>query len=384
MKIMDSGANNILANKLYVDYIAKQLEELIITHINESNAHKALYKQRCGDNIDTKSYDLSSIEIDGTIKAKDVEEDSTHKFISEYTLDIINSFPSIEEFVHRAEILDEKVIESINTKIDKIINSPYSLNKLKTVAAFLREEPNMEKIVEILSSKLDADDFIDHLSMEGHLTSLDRHNLKTLNDIIRNGGIDWESDIILNKPSTYKAKGGDCDTINGKTIDDISNRQFEDLIIGYDKSNYRPNNGIMDIEEFSKYPNISIRSGKYSMDKLLLKNNTLIGSGKDNCILRVNLSNIYSSSIRDIKFFSSNIRIYDSVELTNCHFSNCSITLVQTQCSIIKNCLFDHSDIKYEGLITNNIIKDNIFDDQFVKYLGGNNIISDNLIKKNK
>jgi hypothetical protein len=239
----------------------------------------------------------------------------------------------------------------------------------------------MDKFMNELSMKLDAEDFISHLRSDNHISSADRIALKKLIEL--SAGIDWNSDIIKNKPKSLPANGGNADTLSGYKVKDIINRQHEDYIVGSDnKCDIKlTNDTMLSMEDASLYPLIKFKSGKYFIDRMVLKNNTLIGSGKHNCFINANNITINSSFISHIKFIDSNICIYDNTEIENCEFDNSSISLVGEQCIVIKNCTFRGSELKYENILNNSIIVNNIFDYAFTKFLGGNNIIKDNITR---
>ena len=114
---------------------------------------------------------------------------------------------------------------------------------------------------------------------------------------------------------------------------------------------------------------------------MVTKNNTIIGSGRHNCIISANNLLIQSSSISHIKFIDSNVRISSNTEVENCEFENSTVSLVGEHCISIKSCNFNKSPLKYETAISGCFIVDNIFDYPFVKFIGGNNVIKDNIIK---
>lgn len=409
----DEGTIEKLVSKDYVDYIAKQLEEMIVEHENDStSAHKSLIKART-NNLD-KSFDeedivLGNINNKEKVLASEIDEDSKHRFVSDALLRILKDKPTRKDMELSFDEIKQALKQYIDDRIDTIINTPDSIDKVKDLMNLIEEDVNMTKVLAILGNKVSNEDFNKHIESNSHLTNNDRKALNLLIDFISTGGADWNAksgaaNEIKNKPDSLPANGGNADTVGGYSPKDLVNKRSEDIIIGIEDESYDPSEVDLLVDKnsmnidviFNKikhldYGSVKIRKGNYIFNGYSFHSTdrvSLIIDGNDCVFMSINGTEIVLDNnlkLSNINFDYSDIVIKNDNDIRDCHFSNCNVIAEGSMRNIIKNCRFDNCTISFDksqpcidNIFTENIIKKC----NYVKYLGGNNVINNNVIIK--
>ena len=284
----------------------------------------------------------------------------------------------------------------------KIINTPNVINKLRDISNILNEDKATEALLNVLAYKLNINEFEEHIESVTHMSNNDRKALNILIKCLKEGFADWNAEdnqynCIKNKPIALPADGGNADTVNNHGINDLINKYDYDVVIGTSGERYSKDscdlyaeNGIIDKDKFTslmktlKYDGIVLfKRGLFKIDNIDGKLGTIIFEGMDRRLSFIETANYLNTTdyiFKNIGFVDSKIIIGSGCEITNASFNNCDIVFDNTMASTIMNCNFYNCRIEYKGSLMNNIIKFNRFTQTNpIKYIGGNNIISENI-----
>lgn len=407
VKIEDAqtSEDSQLASVAFVKEVAKSIMDNLIAHANNVNtAHTPEYIDSVSDisypQTTSKDLDVGLAELP-TIKAIDIETDSTHQFISDTVLNILKSKPSNIDLSVAMDDVRNELKATINNTYEKLINTPDALQKLHDISYILQEDASLQTLMNLLASKATAEELATHMNSVYHLSSNDRKALNLLLRFIKEGCADWDADkdapnYIRNKPSALPADGGNADTVKGYEIDSLLNRRHEDFIIGAEGYGYEESEVDSFVssdssnvnEAFALIPDgkTYLRAGVYILKSLILSGDSytkyLIGDGSRTILNTKTIilnSNIY---LRDFIIANSNVRIRSDCNLDNIQFANCNVIMDESTGSSIKNCTFD-ADCTFEwnGRCQNNILVYNRILATFSNwnYIGGGNIIKDNI-----
>lgn len=404
-------AKQLIPSKEYVDNIAKQLEDKLISHINNStNPHDTLSKI-VSSGLDT-SYTAEKMPVEekrSKITLEDIPTNSENGFVSQATLMSLKERPTLLEVRKLIDDARESISVSIQNRFDEMLNMEDCMDKIKTLISIIREDDTLGNIMKVLTEKTDRDKFVEHVASELHLTNPDRKALNVLVQMCTLGFADWNAkptdpNYIKNKPESLPANGGNADTVKNYPVEKLINKSPVDLIIGdengsYDKDkvdhyikiDYSNIEDIINLIQNNHGGKIVLRKAIYMFKELRIcdgrKENDydiiLIGEGNNTIISHTDITVNNNVKIRDVSFEDSNLHIGSNCEFDNCKFNSCTIYLEGSVCSSIRNCNFKNCTMIYNGCCTGNIIVYNRFiNHNGVQLLGKDNIVHNNLFIK--
>ena len=337
------------------------------------------------------------------VLARDIKTDSEHKFISDGILATMVDKPSKFEVNEMINSSKEELNKKINETYMRIINTTNVIKKLRDISTILNEDKALDGLLSTMAYKVNMEDFENHCISYTHMNNNDRKALNILIKCLSGGFADWnaapdEYNSIKNKPESLPANGGNADTIANHNIKDLINKDDYDIIIGSSAEKYSKDScdiyaidGNIDQETFTSllsnlntyYGFILFKRGVYNIDLINTYTSAFNFNGIDHRAVYITAKdsiNIRNSVFTNMTFKDSKVYIGSSCEINNVSFVNCNIILDNTVASNIINCKFDNCTIIYNGSIINNIIKFNRYiRTKPIVYVGGNNIISENI-----
>ena len=283
----------------------------------------------------------------------------------------------------------------------RIINTPNVINKLRDISTILNEDEVVNGLLNTLSYKLNMDDFNAHTKSSTHMNNNDRKALNVLLKCLIGGFADWNAadgayNTIKNKPESLPANGGNADTVANHSIKDLINKDDYDIVIGDSRQKYSEDScdiyakdGNIDDEAFQSLIKslingiILFKRGVYNINTIDSYKELRIINGVNSRLSLITAKDfvrINNSIYNNIGFVDSKIYIESECEINNVTFTNCDIVIGNSTGTNIISCRFNNCRIKIDGYMTNNIIKFNRFiQTKHITYLGGNNIISENI-----
>lgn len=393
----------------YIDEIVSMIENAFKNHINESCPHSDSSKGFEGFQTisPTKVDKMPTGEEVTTIKAEDVQEDSSHKFISETQLQIFKDKPSKLDMENAITDLRNEIKSTINASYDRLLNMPNALEQLRDIAYILQEEESLGRLMELISGKVSADELREHAKSVTHLNNNDRKALNLLLSFIKEGCADWTAskdapNYIRNKPTSLPANGGNADTVRGYQIEKLLTKRSDDLIIGFDLEAYKYSREEVDymveldnsntaevMNMLTAYEGkVAIRRGIYIVKDSMIDwvrgdkcNNDLIITGAmSNTYLAFDVRVSGHITLRDLYFANSTVMILRDVKVENVTFDNCEIVMKDSYCCTIRGCTFKGCTFTYLGSCINNFIVENRYTKPMsLSYAGGNNMIYGNM-----
>ena len=378
----------------YINELTKMVEDALVSINPEFNGFAS---------IKTKTEELPvGIKEMPTISASDIVTDSSHKFVNKAVIETMVDKPTkfeVEQSIEEAKKEIEDKIEKIYTRI---INTPDVINKLRDINTLLNEEDLVDGVLSILAYKTNNDDFNHHTASQNHINNNDRKALNILLKCLISGFANWDAkegdfNAIKNKPESFLANGGNADTVANHGIRDLINRDDYDIVVGSNLENHTEdscdfyakdcdvdtNKLNKAIECIRKSGMILFKRGYYNLDSIELDCKChIIINGADSRLtwLYLNTTKMNNVSCNNIAFNKSKINIKSNCEFRNVRFTNCEIILNNSENCKIIDCVFNNCTIKVKGSIMNNIIVFNrLIDTTPMTYIGGNNIIKDNL-----
>jgi hypothetical protein len=285
------NTNYFIASKGYVDDLIKQLEDILIDHMNNyGSAHDPVNKVTT-NSVNTTEYTVEKLDSSSnsttsdTVKASDVVTDAENGFISQSTLMSLKQRPTSLEVSKQIDEARDAINNSVQERMDELLNTEYSMTKIKDLINIIKEDNLLEGLSYALSSKLPLDEFTKHINSAIHLDNNDRKALNVLIALTQYGSFaDWnasENDytFIKNKPNSLPANGGNADTVGGLDLKYLVNKQSSDLIIGIEgyseyKADIFINDDYSNIDDVKSaitdmlYGKIDLKSGVYVFDTL--------------------------------------------------------------------------------------------------------------------
>lgn len=394
-KNQDPNENLELITKQYLDFIIKQFEDLL-TRTN----YQLIY-------LDKSSESLNLSELIEQPKVE-VQSINTEDSINMLKLD---EKLSTTDFNTKIEEIKSDINRTINSKFNDILNNKDILDKLKLITSILNNCENADELLTQITSSVN--EFLDNHEKSGlHLSSLERIALDKLLKI--DYYADWNADkntpnYILNRPDSLPANGGNAETLDGYSLEEVINHQIERLVIGSDNSYYTEKqvdvfleNG--DMKDFlntlfienksddiptnkilSAYGKISIREGKYYLPSDLKLNQTIselifTGCGDSTRLHNGTVEIDSGICFNDLQFNNCVIILNKNPRFNNVIFKNCNISINDCDQLSITNCRFDNCVIVYTDRMYNSIITQNILNDSSsIEYIGGNNVVMGNV-----
>ena len=396
--------NKDLVTKEYVNDLIKNICDILTNHINnKDNAHtidddslvdiKDIFETTNDNNV----VSLKNITTrDTEITIDDIALDANHKFISEDQIDEFSNKASKEELIEELEKYKADIRKELNEKFDHILNSKDILDKLKIISRALEDDEKLNTTLDSLVSS-SKEILNEHVNDSVHLSTDDRIAINKLLKFINIGCADWdaketEPNYIRNKPESFKANGGNADTIDNCKLEDIRNRQLERIIIGHDdratyklsktaldkdclETIYSVNNGIIGFTEDAFIISDIFKPKSKDIGELIFR-----GCGKGTLL---NIDSFITSeniTLENITLYGSNITVNSKTTFRNVNFVNCDITFSDNS-NLIKiiDCDFNKNELHFNGSLFNSIIKDNIFKSTDFKFIGDSNIIKNNI-----
>ena len=393
-KIYSVNSEEKIPSVEYIEAIVKMIEsELKSLDINFSG-------------FKTVNANMEELNTDkANIPANNIKTDTKHRFINEALLTTFASKPSMFQIEQLIEDLKKEIDTKINESYMKIINTPNVINKLRDIASILYEDSNdANRLISTIAEKATIDQLEEHIASHIHMNNNDRKALNILLKCVTNGFIDWNADegsinAIRNKPLSLPANGGNADTVSNHNINDLINKNTEDIVIGRTSKKYSKDecdlfaiDGVINQEEFEsaikkiEYGTVLFKTGEYYLNKInaqYIRKLPVVFSGmhrKLSTIIAKESVTMYNTSFENIGFKDSNISINSYNDLSNVEFKNCNIVLHKSEECNINSCTFIDCEISIDGPIMNNIIVHNRFiNTKPIIYLGTSNIIKENI-----
>lgn len=379
----------------YINEIVKMIEDELISQNNEFAGFSSIKADREVLPINIKKKH--------EIFAKDIKTDSNYKFISDGILATIAGKPTkfeVEQYIDNSKL---EMKDYMNTIYNRIINTPNVINKLRDISTILNDDEVSAGLINTLANKINLDDFEYHTKSHVHLDNNDRKALNILLKCLINGFADWNAvgddyNAIKNKPESLPANGGNSDTVANHGIKDLINRDDYDIVVGsslerYSKDscdiytnesllNYEDIKNIIDNSNTTRI--IYFKRGYYNIDNIIISYKpTMIINGADcrlSTIHAYDYVQFNNTVIKNIGFEDSVVFIGSDCEFRNVKFNNCTIVLDNCVACNISDCVFEKCVIEYKGSLMNNIIKFNRYiKTKPIVYVGGNNIITENI-----
>lgn len=390
-------ASDQLPSIEYINELVKMIEDKFANTETEN----------CGfPSIKIKTEELPvGIKEQGTVLAKDIKLDSQHKFVNNALLSAI-SYKASKFDVDRAIDNTKNDLKSYMDEIyTRIINTPNVINKLRDISVILNEDKELAGLLNALADKLNIEDFNEHIVSTTHMNNNDRKALNVLIKCLTDGFADWNAEdgainYIKNKPESLPANGGNADTVANHSIKDLINKDDYDIVIGTSTEKYSKDSCdiyakdcVIDpyeleeaLESMKGSGIILFKRGYYCLEhaglNIVCKSHRIF-NGVDSRLSWIHTdrdTHIDNATFKNIGFDRTKIYINSNCDIKDVRFSNCEIILNKSEGCNITDCIFDNCTFKIEGNMINNIIKFNRFiKTRPIQYIGGNNIISENI-----
>jgi len=401
----ETGESQLVVSKEYVDIRLNRLENAIMQHIKDSDKAHTLDAKLNTESpalLDKEQYtDIYIPKSTDPIKAQDIKTDAEHKFISQTQLEVFKNKASISE----AQALINNSINEIKSQFNamyiNLLNKPDAVKKLKDLISLIDESETLDQIMASFSTKVSKEELDEHATNSVvHVNSVDRKALDILIGLIKDGTFDK----IKAQSLDFVKAAENAINLDGMTSDEVRSRGKYVKIYGVDGyvDPFRvdvlfPGQQYLD-NEIAKQ-NFINTSGKvlfaesfYNIDTFYLNrsNNmndlTIEGCGSGT-IINVKYLQANNVLFRDLTISGNdteNLRsaiISSNVIFENVTFDKVDITLSASKYCRFKNCIFKNCRFTMTGVCIGNIIKECIFiKTSTPKYIGGSNIISDNVI----
>lgn len=402
----------------------KEMQDLLISHINNiSNAHtiKNIFTEKSNnedDAIYTANFEYSTAKNNAKYVHPDhhdasfIVTDPKRRFISDYDLNTLKYKVSKDELESSINNNFKNTKMYINSRLDAILNSKNSAAGLKILSTMLKEDTASKDLINAFGTKADSEELEKHVAGDNHLSNEDKMLLEQLAELLKNGHVDWnasegEVTYIANKPESLPANGGNADTLDGYTKEELlNNKRVYNTIIGSSIYGFNLDDvdlvchGINDADAIQfgvdTMPDIGgvifIREGIYTIKKIInvirelnIDGEIIIcGSGKST-ILDFNENSLLlldnNITLKDITIKNCiGVDIGSFCNVQNVQFINSTIKLHNSNITVIKECVFKNCTFDYEGKCFNTVIRNNIsISTKWGYYIGGNNIIKDTL-----
>lgn len=380
---------NVKAIVPSVDYVDERIKEI----------KDALGIETNGVHFDVES-DIEVLKNeDIRIKPHQVETNSQQKFVSNAQMKSFSDRVTKTQFYKEIDSVRKEEKEYIDTIIKEISHSPEIIRALKLISEALNRVEDKDALSVLLNAYVTYSDLDAHENMKGmHLSENERKALNILVSIIKDGGIDWNGDSLLpikNIPSSFKANGGNCDTVQGKNAETLYNGVYDWILDDEEIKLLNSSDLYYKLRDeynyiFLKKSIISIPFGitiDRASELAVSYNNRLHIKSCLSSIISSTLNLVNNICIEGIVFDNCEITIGSNVTFKDCTFTYCTLKFdesreVRLVDSILRVCTVSYDNIMY-CIIKNNIVetcsKSLGSKLRALDYIGGNNIIHDNL-----
>jgi len=367
--------------------------------------------ERIKEIIDALGLEMNDIHFDKEFEIKilrnedieinpyQVKTNTQQHFVSNVQLKSFSDRVTKAQLYEEIDNIKKEDKDYLDGIIKQLTHNPNIINTLKLINEALNDIEDKDTLSVLLNAYVTYSDLDAHENLKGmHLTDNERKALNVLVSIIKDGGIDWNDKsllVIKNKPSSFIANGGDCDTLQGQNAEYLYNGVY-DIVLN-------------DLEEKITNTSDLYYKLKYEYNYVFLKNSIIsIPSGitidraselavsyNNRLYIKSCLSSIISSTlilvnniyIEDIVFNNCEINIGSNIIFKNCTFTYCTLKFnesreVRLTDSTLRICSISYNNIM-NCIIINNIVencnKSSSSKLGALEYIGGNNIIHDNL-----
>lgn len=380
---------NVKAIVPSVDYVDERIKEI----------KDALGIETSGVHFDVES----DIEIlkneDIHIKPHQVETNSQQKFVSNAQMKSFSDRVTKTQFYKEIDSVRKEEKEYIDTIIKEISHNPEIIRALKLISEALNRVEDKDALSVLLNAYVTYSDLDAHENMKGmHLSENERKALNILVSIIKDGGIDWNGDSLLpikNIPSSFKANGGNCDTVQGKNAETLYNGAYDWVLDDAEIKLLNSSDLYYKVRDeynyvFLKKSIISIPFGitiDRASELAVSCNNRLHIKSCLSSIISSTLNLVNNICIEGIVFDNCEITIGSNVTFKDCTFTYCTLKFDESREVRLVDSTLRVCTISYDNIM-NCIIKNNIVENcskplssrlGALDYIGGNNIIYDNL-----
>ena len=403
-----NNSNYQLASIAYINSVVKKLIDAIEDHLNDPTAHQSCPDKKKLSINALESIDIHELNIEGSklpSNAKDINTDPSHRFISDTEINNLKSKPSTTDMQNAIMDLRNELKSTIESAYIDLLNTPDVLQKLKNVAYVLKADPNLDKTITDLASRITKNEFKDHIDSNLHLSNEEHEALSILINLIKSGCADWNAhrgtpNYIRHKPDSLPANGGDADTVGGYSVKDIMNHQAEEYIYGTENELYpeeEANTIILNDTNIDNYISMIcehgkglflFKTGKYSFSTMICSiphdndtGFTIRGSNNRSTIFIGEIAKFNGRvTVKDLAIKSASVHIESLCTLDNVYFNSCKISLDSCNEATIRDCIFENCIIEFNGTCLNTIITGN----RFIKsgrpqYYNSSNLFANNL-----
>ena len=249
-----------------------------------------------------------------THNASIVEEDSTHRFVTDEEKDNWNNKAEVEYVDNSTAKVLTSAKSFTDSKIAALLNSTEAqLEVLRSLSFDLKKDDVVKKFFDLYNECTKNKEFQAHsLNSDIHMSKSDRILLNDVKSALSSGlNPDWnETDssslrFIENKPTSLPANGGNADTVGGYTADQLlKDNYYYDYAVDMVEDLEQIANKLNKIQGYS----VLIKPGSYKLDRELVikaSNTTITGIG--------DISKLLETSIKII----GNNNVIENITLTN-------------------------------------------------------------------
>ena len=402
----DTGEEQLVVSKQYVDIRLNRLENALLQHVKDSdNAHTLETKLNTNPPALLDKENIEDIYVPKSnkpIRAEEIKTDAEHKFISQAQLEILKSKASISEAQTLINNATNNLKSQINAMYVNLLNKPDALKKLKNIITLVDGSDTLEQLINLYSTMVSKEDLEEHKQDTLlHMNSTERKALDILIELIKDGTFDKVQKLSLDFINT----AGNSFSLNNRSYDEVRARgeynrvygvesfveeyRVDKLFEGYDHLD----DTIIKEDIINKVGKILFTEGIYDIQNLNLNRNNskeslyICGCGNKSKFMidtlianKIGFKDLFIYNYRDSNSIGE-IVVKSNVVFDSVWFRNCKITLDSSQTCKFKDCKFEKCSILFSGPCFGNMIKDCLFvQTPIPKYIGGQNIIKDNII----
>lgn len=391
--INENGEEQLYVSKEYVDVRIKALREAIISHIKNIDSAHIDHSAYIDVPFDNVSVEKAAISNEVKVKAKDVEEDSTHRFTTDEDIKKFRSKPTLFEVQRMIDDAENNLQAVFNDQYIRILNIPGAVDKLIEVAELIKSNANLDKLVDTMENKLSKKDLMAHIKSSIHLTEDDRNALNIILEKFNDGTLQTLGDNA--KYADIARASNNSSAIEGLDLRSLHKCKAEELVIGLgNKYNGRvldvvmndPNKEfeLLDLNYISGA--VCFKTAEYNIDNFNIdrKNNDIdliiygCGSGTMFNIYNMNLNG--RVIMRDCKVRNGIINVKTNNTFENIIFENCDIKLSGCNFVTFSKCSFTNCSFKFEvGCSYLRFVDNYISGNKMPKYINNNCTFRDNI-----
>ena len=391
--INENGEEQLYVSKEYVDVRIKALREAIISHIKNIDDAHIDHSADIDVPFDNVSVEKAAISNEVKVNAKDVEEDSTHRFTTDEDIKKFRSKPTLFEVQRMIDDAENNLQAVFNDQYIRILNIPGAVDKLIEVAELIKSNANLDKLVDIMENKLSKKDLMAHIESSIHLTEDDRNALNIILEKFNDGTLQALGDNA--KYADIARVSNNSSAIEGLDLRSLHKCKAEELVIGLgNKYNGRvldvvmndPNKEfeLLDLNYISGA--VCFKTAEYNIDNFNIdrKNNDIdliiygCGSGTMFNIYNMNLNG--RVTMRDCKVRNGIINVKTNNTFENIIFENCDIKLSGCNFVTFNKCRFTNCSFKFEvGCSYLRFVDNYISGNKMPKYINKNCTFRDNI-----